>query len=260
MTQNFFGTLTSPSLPLLDANFTELYAGVTVPDAQPAQVFKSPTAYLRLWPYYTPDAAAMIDVVNTAASAFKDLVIYSSSFKFGGGPFLPVSDNALNIGSASKRPAQYYGASGTINTSDAREKTPVSAFGDAEMRASIALSKEIGTYQWLAAVQEKGSAARMHIGLTVQRAIEIMTEHGLNPMRYAFICYDAWPAETVPARTAQRPTGQLDATGKPIAETVVIEPEKQIPAGDRYSFRHEELLLFLARGLEARLTALEAAA
>jgi hypothetical protein len=27
----------------------------------------------------------------------------------------------------------------------------------------------------------------------VQRAIEVMESHGLDPMRYGFICYDQWP-------------------------------------------------------------------
>jgi hypothetical protein len=93
------------------------------------------------------------------------------------------------------------------------------------------LAREIGAYQWLAAVEKKGAAAREHIGVTVQRAIEVMQAHGLDPFNYGFVCYDEWDDEH-------------DDSG---AVTV--------KAGNRYSFRLPELLLFIARGLEARLTA-----
>lgn len=121
------------------------------------------------------------------------------------------------------------------------------------------MAQEIGTYQWLEAILRKGINARKHVGLTVQRAMTILSAQGLDPLAYGFICYDTWPAQVQPSRTEQRDTGLKSATGEPIYETIVIEPEKVIPAGDRYSFRHDELLLFIARGFEARLSALEAA-
>jgi hypothetical protein len=131
----------------------------------------------------------------------------------------------------------------------------------AEVLASRDLAREIGAFQFLAMVAEKGAEqARMHLGMTVQRAIEIMQGHGLQPMHYAFVCYDEWPETVLPARTEQRETGLFDAQGNPVLQTVEIAPAQTIPGGNRYGFRTDELLLFIARGLEARLTALEAAA
>lgn len=147
---------------------------------------------------------------------------------WSGSAYYPIADGTITLGASSNRWAVVYAADGTINTSDAREKTAVRPLTDAEIAAAKALSKEIGVYRWLESVEKKGPAAREHIGLTVQRAIEIMESFGLDPMRYGFICYDAWEA------TDER------------------------PAGDRYSFRYDELNLFLARGFEARLAALEA--
>lgn len=54
----------------------------------------------------------------------------------------------------------------------------------------------------------------------------------------------------------------LDDAGNVI--TPAVEAGSEItqeyrPAGDRYSFRHDELLLFIARGFAARLDALESA-
>lgn len=140
---------------------------------------------------------------------------------------LPNPDNTRSLGAISNRWTTVYATSGTINTSDAREKTPVEPMIPAEIAAAKDIAREIGTFQWLESVEKKGDAARKHVGLTVQRAIQIMQSHGLDPFAYGFICYDEWDAN-----------------------------EMQ-DAGDRYSFRTDQLNLFIARGLEARLTALE---
>lgn len=145
------------------------------------------------------------------------------------GAVTPGADNAQPLGAGGLRFSVLYAGSGSINTSDAREKTAVQPLTAAELAAAKALAGEIGTYRFLAAIAAKGSAARHHAGLTVQRAIEVLQSHGLDPMRYGFICRDEWPAKGA------------------------------APAGDRYSFRPDELLLFLARGIDARLAALEAA-
>lgn len=142
------------------------------------------------------------------------------------------ADNTINFGDAGSRYKTIYATTGTINTSDAREKTPVTPLTAEELTAAAQIAASVGTYQWLHAVEEKGAAARHHAGLTVQRAIEIMEANNLNPFDYGFICYDSWQGEE---------------------------------AGDRYSFRMDELSLFIARGQQAiieqmqtRLTALEA--
>jgi len=142
------------------------------------------------------------------------------------GHILTGTDNAQTLGTAAKRWSVVYAGTGAINTSDAREKTAVSALTPAEINAAKQLSKEIGTYKFLASVQAKGDAARTHIGMTVQRAMEIMESHGLAPFDYGFICHDAWEDQG---------------------------------AGDRYAFRYDQLTLFIVAGIEARLSALEAA-
>lgn len=148
------------------------------------------------------------------------------------GTVRPGSDGGQNFGAASFRWAQLFASTGTINTSDAREKTAVRALTTAEVNAAKALAAEVGAFKFLSAIAAKGeAAARLHVGMTVQRAIEVMTAHGLNPMAYGFICYDEWPADA----------------------------EAGLSAGNRYSLRPDELLLFIARGFDARLAALEAA-
>lgn len=173
---------------------------------------------------------------------------------------IPYADNSYSIGSGSNRATTVFATTGVIQTSDGRLKTSVQRLRDAEIAAASAMAAEIGTFQWLDAVTEKGSdGARLHVGLTVQRVIEIMRTHGLEPFRYAFICYDAWNAEPGRPAVAAKP-GLFDEDGNEIEQAVpgsAAVPERC--AGDRYSLRPDQLALFIARGQEARLAALEAA-
>lgn len=147
--------------------------------------------------------------------------------------FVSGVDNAQSLGLPSYRWSVVYAATGSINTSDAREKTEVIPFTANEISAATAIAKEIGFYKFLSSISDKGNSARWHAGLTVQRAIEVMESHGLNPFEYSFICHDSW--EEVPASEWQAGT----------------------PAGDRYSFRPDGLMMFIAKGLEARISAIE---
>ncbi|RAU45424.1 hypothetical protein DBY65_016360 [Pseudomonas sp. RIT412] len=70
-----------------------------------------------------------------------------------------------------------------------------------------------------------------------------MIECGLEPSAYAFICHDEWEAED--EITAEDEEGNVR----------VVRPAS--PARDRYGFRMDELLAFIAAGFEARLSALE---
>lgn len=135
---------------------------------------------------------------------------------------VPRGDNDHTLGTAALRFSTVYAGTGTINTSDARLKTKVRKLSKAEIAASRLLGNEIGAFQFLDAVANKGKGrARAHIGMTVQRAIQIMRECGLEPLDYGFICHDEWVG------------------------------------GDSYGFRMDELLAFIAAGFAARLEALE---
>ena len=142
-----------------------------------------------------------------------------------------------------------YAATGSINTSDGREKTSVAPLTSAELAAAADLARAIGTYQWLASVAEKGAGnARHHVGLTVQRAIAIMQAHELDPFAYGFICYDEW--HETPEQWADIPE-ERDDEGNVIREAGRELVQEYRQAGDRYSFRTDELLLFITRGFAA---------
>lgn len=249
MSQQLFANTTTPDSVKLDANFTELYSRILGGTAAAAYI-GSTTYNLDVTGYsqyllqvgsggtakqaglsYAPGIFLALGIF--ANDTVTDLTLVTSNgtnrvrVDAAAGHFKPEADNAQTMGSSAKRWSVVYAATGAINTSDAREKTAVTPLSAAELDAAKDLSAAIGSYQWLAAVQAKGADARTHIGLTVQRAMEIMTAHGLDPMAYGFICHDSWEARA----------------------------DSNTEAGDRYGFRVDELLLFMARGFDARLAA-----
>lgn len=161
------------------------------------------------------------------------------------GAILPGVDNAQTFGSGSKRLGQIYSGTGTINTSDAREKEWRGALTSSELSAAKRIGAEIGTYKFLAAIAAKGDAARTHVGLRAQTVRDILADEGLEPLDYGFLCHDAW--DELPGRAAVFDDGVL-----------VMPAVEATPAGDRWGLRIDELALFLVAAQEARLAALEA--
>jgi len=141
------------------------------------------------------------------------------------GDFVPASDNSYSIGSASRRASVVFSATGSINTSDARDKTSLKVLSEREINASIQIANEIGLYKFLESVEKNGESARSHVGLTVQKAINILESNGLNPFDYAFICHDEWSYGD--------------------------------ESFDKYGFRVDQLNLFITAGINARLKRLE---
>ena len=187
--------------------------------------------------------------------------------------FYPVNDNANDLGLITKRWDDIFATNGTIQTSDAREKTAVRELTDAEMRVAKKLSKNIGFFQWLSAVEEKGEDARSHCGQTVQGVIAEFEAEGLDAFDYAMVCYNEWedeftehPAieavEAVEAVEGVEGVGAVEAVEA--VEAVDAWTEQTQEQGDRFSLRTDQLNHFMIRGLsqnqselEARLSALE---
>lgn len=186
----------------------------------------------------------------------------SSQWQINGGNFLPATDNAHSFGSAIFRPTQLFAVTGTIGTSDEREKTWRGAPTTAELAAARRIIAELGFYQWNDAVAEKGDAARMHFGPRAQQVWAIMADEGLiDPLtegvtpdsKYAFLCWDEWDA-IAPVEAVDE---ERDEDGNVIAHAQSAQPGRD--AGDRFGVRTDQLALFLIAAQEARLAALEAA-
>ena len=147
-----------------------------------------------------------------------------------GGNIHPADDNGNTCGLISKRWTEIFATTGTINTSDEREKQWRGGLSAAELRAGKRIIAELGFYQWIDAIEKKGDAARLHFGARAQRVWAIMADEGLvEPITdgrpgdapYAFLCWDEWDD------------------------------------GTRYGLRVDQLTLFLVACLEARISAME---
>ena len=141
------------------------------------------------------------------------------------GVFKPSTDNTVSIGTAANRWSVVYAGTGTINTSDAREKQQIRSLSDTENAVAVRLKSLIKAFKFNDAVQAKGDAARIHVGVIAQEVIAAFEAEGLDANRYAIVCYDEWAAE-------------LDDDGNEIR-----------PAGNRYGVRYEELLAFIISAL-----------
>lgn len=151
----------------------------------------------------------------------------------------PSTGGIGQIGQASAMPQEIFAKTGTINTCDARLKTELWALKAAELAVGRRLVREIGVWQWLSDVERKGdNVARWHLSPTVQKAIEIFEEEGLDPLRYGMICHDEWDAEYETVDAVLELIAPDDESGEEQYREVSPAHQKLVrEAGDLYSFR-----------------------
>ena len=143
----------------------------------------------------------------------------------------PATDNVQPLGAAANRWSVVYAGTGTINTSDEREKQQIADLDDAERRVAVAIKGLVKKYKYNDAVALKGDDARIHVGVIAQEVIAAFAAEGLDATRYALLCHDTWEAEPE----------EVDKNGN------VINPG--IEAGERYGIRYDELLAFMIAAL-----------
>lgn len=188
----------------------------------------------------------------------------------------PTVHNVMSSATAAVRWTTVFLVNAPNVTSDARLKTDPRQLREAEFKAASAIARLPAVWRWLNRVhgdencEPEGREARKHFGPTVQAAIAVMEANGLDPFAYSFICYDKWDAEPEQWHEWPAKDAVLDDDGNVLEPAVeagreLIQPARE--AGDRYSFRKEELLCFIVRalaqeidGLAERVAALEAKA
>lgn len=141
----------------------------------------------------------------------------STIWESGTGAFTAGDDNLKSLGRAAYRWSVVYAATGTINTSDARNKQDVASITDAERKVAIKVKGLIKSFRFKDAAIEKGDSARVHFGVIAQDIEEAFKSEGLDANGYGMFCYDEWEADEI----------------------------KGTPAGNRYGIRYEELLAFM---------------
>lgn len=180
-------------------------------------------------------------------------------FQQDGASFYPTTDNFTSLGLASNRYSTVFAATGSINTSDERLKDWRGGLTAKEAAASSEIARAIGIYRFFDAIDQKGSDARLHVGVKAQQVVSIMQDHNLDPFAYGFVCYDEWEASDAVIEPAREAVVDSDGVEiHPASDEAIVKPAQA--AGNRFGVRYEELAMFIAAGQEARLAALEAAA
>ena len=152
----------------------------------------------------------------------RSLVAMASHNGYTGRALSPGADGMVLLGRPELRWSDIHAVSGTINTSDAREKMWLGGMDARERRAGLDILAELGFFQWTSAITAKGvDVARRHFGVRAQSAFAIMERHGLDWRRYGWCCHDRWE----------------DAEG----------------THERYGIRTDQLCLFLIAALAQRL-------
>ncbi|UTQ78180.1 tail fiber protein [Aeromonas phage JELG-KS1] len=114
-----------------------------------------------------------------------------TNFTFAPNRFFCAADGVASCGASTARWSVVFAVQGTINTSDAREKTApmpiddrvLDAWGDVQLIA----------FKWLEAIRLKGEdMARIHHGVMAQQVRDTFEAHGLDGTDYGLLCYDEW--------------------------------------------------------------------
>lgn len=150
------------------------------------------------------------------------------------------ADNAISLGDATHRYSTVYAGTGSINTSDEREKTFIDV-SEAEIAAARQIKAVIRKFQFNDAIETKGAdKARYHFGVGAQTVWKILEDNGLDPSMYAFVCHDEWEDEFV------KVTKNILSDSGEIIDTVETgEIIQTRTAGDRYGIRYDELCMFM---------------
>lgn len=164
------------------------------------------------------------------------LSLYGASLEVAAG-----ADNTIKLGTAIRRWSTIYAGSGTINTSDDREKT-YRDITETETLVAKELKNLMKSFRFNDSIEEKGvDKARIHYGTSAQEVKATFEKHGLVAENYAILCHDEWEAEYEQAIDTE---AEIDKEGNVIKEATYKEVLTR-EAGDRYGIRYEELICFI---------------
>ena len=164
----------------------------------------------------------------------------------------PTPDNTTSLGTSGFRWTTVFATTGTINTSDIREKT-IYEIEQAEIECALNLKSLIKKYKWNDAIEKKGEEnARYHFGVMAQEVAEVFRNYNLDPHKYGIFCYDEW-FETEDGEIVTKDMLNEDGTytrRKLDGNTEeIVEETLNVIKRDRYGVRYEELLSFIIMAL-----------
>lgn len=174
------------------------------------------------------------------------------------------NDDRGTLGTTARRWKQLYAVTGSINTSDAREKTSPNPIADDVLDAWGEVSHV--AFKWLDSVAKKGDLARTHFGVIAQDVRDAFERHGLDGTQFGLLCYDAWDDEYEPIFEEREVTEIVSDSDYPDGTRTIITT-KEVPtgesrlvraAGDRWGIRPDQCLFLEAAYQRRRCDRIEA--
>ena len=137
---------------------------------------------------YLSGTAYLQEKITTASSNLKIGVDGSatSSINISSASLYPQTDGSVNLGfsASSFRFATVFATTGTINTSDEKQKQDIEELSEAELRVAQKAKTLIRKYRMISSVEEKGDDARIHVGIIAQDLEKAFADEGLDAGRY----------------------------------------------------------------------------
>ncbi|WP_342658642.1 tail fiber domain-containing protein [Sphingomonas sp. NY01] len=216
-------------------DITSIQDVVNIAGVAPSIYFSSNVA---AWSVSTP--------ANTNGISFVERQFGSEKLRLeAGGALRPGNDNGQTLGSGGFRWSVVYSGTGSINTSDKREKKDIGdipaewldAWGDVQWQR----------FRFRDAVKAKGEEARWHLGLIAQQVQEAFAARGLDAREIGLLCHDEWEA-TPAVKEVRNEDGEIVTHAQPARK-----------AGDRWGLRYDECQAIEAAWQRRRIGELEAA-
>lgn len=170
-------------------------------------------------------------------------------------------DNSMSCGGNGTRWTEVWAVTGTINTSDETEKTPLLDLEQSELNCASELKTVIKKFKFLDAVEKKGEDdARIHVGVGAQTVKEIFEKHGLVAENYAIFCSDTWyekeilldaieAQDAVYNEKGEMVKAPVEAQDARIIIDIQQEPIEGYSEKTRLGVRYEQLLAFIIAAL-----------
>lgn len=95
--------------------------------------------------------------------------------------FAPVPDGTKDLGGSSNRWSTVYAVTGTINTSDARDKHDIRPLSEKERAVGVALRKLVRAYKW------NSGPTETYVGVIAQDVIAAFEAEGLDANEYGVV-------------------------------------------------------------------------
>ena len=128
------------------------------------------------------------------------------------------------VGTAGRVWAGAFFQTAPVITSDERYKSAPEEITDAMLDAAAEV--DWCMFQYLDRVDAKGAdGARWHFGAMAQRFVEAFERHGLDPYRFAFICYDEWKDQYVKVQTNE---GELVTKTRTVSQPVMVTTTREV--------------------------------